>query len=177
MSEKKKEPKYYNEKTWKLDCRLALRQRACWVVCAAAAIGGGALIMRCFPQGTAHWVIIVWALLLMTGYQWVSRAPVRALSGWMGQRNAGETDRQAALSYVEALEKKLPGMKRKEMAFLLTNARGLLLFETGRQQEGIDLLRNFTDTWDDRQRQHLDKLIDRMEKEMSGQAAEGEEQP
>ena len=124
MSEKKKEPKYYNEKTWKLDCRLALRQRACWVVCAAAAIGGGALIMRCFPQGTAHWVIIVWALLLMTGYQWVSRAPVRALSGWMGQRNAGETDRQAALSYVEALEKKLPGMKRKEMAFLLTNARG-----------------------------------------------------
>ena len=175
MSEKKKkEPKYYYEKTWKLDCWLALHQKQIWLLCAALAIALGVLVMQLLPPVSARTGVIILAILLMLGYQWAARAPHRALNGWTIKCNQKEKTPEDFLSFLNALEKKLPAMKKKEMAFRLTQVRAFLLFLTGKQQEGIDLLENFDGCWDEKMKRQIAEDI-RQLKEKMGQTPDNEE--
>lgn len=173
MSEKK-EKQHYSKKTWKLDCWFALHQRLCWLFCAAIAIGGSMLIMSFLPETISTYVIIALALALMIGYQWMGRSPNRALNGWAIKCNQKEKAPEDFLLFLNALEKKLPAMKKKEMAFRLTQVRAFLLFLTGKQQEGINLLENFDGCWDEKMKQQIADDI-RQLKEKMGQTPDNEE--
>ena len=176
MSEKKKKaPSYTNEKRWKFDCRLALHQRLCWLIFAALAVGGGLLIMTFAPQSVSAYATIALALILMIGYQWAAQSPNRALNGWAFRNNEKTIAPQDALDYLDLLEKKLPTMKKKEMAFRLTEMRGFLLFLTGKQQEAIALLEGFDRCWDQDQRQRLAEHI-RLFKEKTAKTDEEKEE-
>ena len=65
-------------------------------------------------------------------------------------------------------------MKKKEMAFRLTQVRAFLLFLTGKQQEGIDLLENFDGCWDEKMKQQIAEDIRKL-KEKMGQTPDNEE--
>ena len=176
MSEKKKkEPKYYIEKTWKMDCWLALHQRLCWLIFAILAIGGGALFMLCVSDSIAYYGVFVLAVILMLGYQWTSQAPIRALNGWFIKRKQGKAAPCDVLSFLDALEKKLPAMKKKEMAFSLTEGRAVMLALTGKPREGIDLLENFNLCWDEAQRQRIAEDILKIKEETGYTPEEKEE--
>lgn len=178
MSEKKKkEPKYYTEKTWGLDCRLALHQRLIWLLCAVLAIALGVLIMQLLPPVSARTGVIILAMALMLGYQWAARAPQRAMNGWIIQYNEKKVQPQAVLDYVEQLEKRLPAMKKKEMAFTLTEARAIMMFRTGKQQEALALLEGFDRCWDKDQRQRLVGHIAVLKEKMGQTPDEKEENP
>lgn len=174
MSEKK-EKKYYIEKTWALDCRLALKQQLLWVIFAVIAIGCGWMIMYFIPEDTAHYFLIALALILMVCYQWASRAPGRALAGWVVKHNQNEAAPEDVLAFADALEKKLPAMKKKEMAFTLTEVRAVMMFKTGARQEAIHLLENFDRCWDESQLQRKEEYLRRMKEKMSQAADEKEE--
>lgn len=172
---KNREKQYYNEKTWALDCRLALMQKPIWLLCAVLALLGGWLIMHFMPEDTAHFGIIALALLLMIGYQWAAKAPGRALSGWIVKHNQREATPREILSFLDALEKKLPAMKKKEMAFTLTEMRAILMFQIGAQQEAIALLENFDRCWDESQLQRKAEHIRKMKEKMAQTADEKDE--
>ena len=178
MSEKKKkEPKYYIEKTWKMDCWLALHQRLCWLMFAALAVGGTLLIVTLLPRESASYGVIVLAFLLMFGYQWAAASCTRAMNGWILKQNAKTVSSQDCLHFLEQLEKRLPAMKKKEMAYRLTVARGSLLFATGKRQEGIDLLEGFDRCWDESQKEQIAHIIQDMKNKMAQPAEKKDENP
>lgn len=152
------------KKAWKkkLDAYVALRQRLCWLAAAGVAVAGEALILLFLPPRHSTYFTLALALLLMLGYQWAARAPWRALTAAYEAGKAAEK-RQAALDFVLRLEKALPAMKKKEMAYQLTVIRALLLHGLGRKEEALSLLRGFTQIWDAAQREQLEDLIRQME--------------
>jgi len=103
------------------------------------------------------------AIALMLIYQWLAQAPLRALRGWMKKREENRALVPHALHFVVSLEKTLPAMKRKEMAYTITCAKGVLLFEAGKCQDALSLLQSFDRIWDESQREHLNSLIDQMQ--------------
>ena len=157
-----------------LDVFLALRQRLCWLAAAGAAVAGAVLILRFSPPRLSPYFTVALALALMLGYQWAARAPGRALAAAYeaGKDAAG---RGEALAFVLRLEKALPPMKKKEMAYQLTVVRALLLRGLGQGEEALSLLRGFTRVWDAAQREQLDELIRQMEEKPVSSPEGGEE--
>jgi len=165
--------KKYSDKIWRLDQFLALHQRLCWGICAFMVLL--AALLTANGQEWMIYLLLALALLLMGAYHWMRRAPVRALSGWMERRKAGTADLQAGLAFVLKMEKALPSMLRKELAFLLVNVKAIFLFDTGSREEALSLLENFTDTWDESQRENIRNNIRKMREIMGHQAREKEE--
>lgn len=166
---KKAARKYvYNQRTWKLDCWLALHLKLCWALCAILTIGGYALIVCFLPIDTAFYCCcFVLGLAVGLGYQWANASHVRAVHGWMDHRKDSPEDLRAAFSYVELLEKKLPVMERKASAIMLVSARAILMFELGQQQEAIDLIENFDQLWDESQKEDARRLIQSFKDQMN----------
>ena len=156
-----------NRRRWLRDCSLALHQRLCWLICALAAVAGALAILRFSPDDLSVYFTVALALLLMGVYQYLAKAPQRVLNDWMALRAQGAVSSGDALKYILLMEKALPSMKKKEMAYSLTCAKGVLLFESGHPREAMDLLQNFRQIWDEAQREHIHHLIEKMQAMMN----------
>lgn len=164
-----------NRRLFALDCSFALHQRLCWLICALATVAGALAILRFSPDHLSIYFTVTLAILIMLIYQYLARAPMRAMKGWMTLRAQGGAASRAALGYILRLEKALPSMKKKEMAYSLACCKGVLLFETGRKKEALDLLANFQKTWDESQREHIRMLIQQMQ-DLMEKSTHGEEE-
>ena len=165
----------WKETLWKADCFLALHEKIGWLLfCVTAALT--ALRLRDITaESTRYTVIALLVLLLILTRRIMEQAPYRAVLGWMARRKRSENGRQQTYAFIERLDKKLPLLKRKEMDFFLTNYRSFLLFEMGKQEEAIALLKNYTAIWNDQQRKMLQDNIEGMERIMQSQAGKQEE--
>lgn len=159
MSEKKTR----SDTAFRLDCFLALHQRACWIAAAALAVLGAVLIVRLVPASAGTYCTLGLAFLIMAAYRWVSAAPRRALKGWADKAKAPEEfSRRFAQDfwdYLMRMEKALPGMQKKEMAYSLTCWKAALLSALGKKQEALHLLQSFDQIWDESQREQIQKMI------------------
>lgn len=158
---------------WKADCFFALHQRLCWLFMALLAGLTAWRLQGIHSESTQITAIVLLIILMITVWKLLEQAPYRAAQGWMALRRIHGP--KAALAFMDRLEKKLPRMKQKEMAFFFANYRAFLLFETGRQQEAIDLLKNFKAIWNDEQKKMLQTNIDGLERIMQEQAGKQEE--
>ena len=146
---------------FRIDRFLALHQPHCWLFVAGMAVVGMLAILRFMP-GQEKALTILWALMLYGLYTWMSRAPLRALSGVMNRiATPGET--KEAFAFVWGLEKALPSLKRREMAFSILTAKAVLLARVGQFDDALRLLRGFDRIWDPSQKEHLESLMRQLE--------------
>lgn len=158
---KEKSP-HFREKHWKIDSILALHQRLCWLGCALMAIAGALIILNVFPPNASVYATIVLALALMFLYQWLAQAPARAMIQCM-ERAEDSASAAQMLKWLLNMEKSLPGMKKKEMAYDLVLFKGILMLRAGCREDALALFKNFTQIWDDRQKEQLQNIIARIE--------------
>ena len=179
-----KEPKPRSDRAFGLDQWIALRQKQCWIVLAAAALVGAAAITYLAPKNTSTVLSVALAIGLMLVYSWVSNAPVRAIREWV-RRLREETNNgienpvtnQAFLDFLLLLEKTLPSLRRKELAFPIVQTKASALYHLGRKEEALALLRSFDQIWDPRQKEILDELIQKISGKNEHTDTEPKEQP
>ena len=179
-----KEPKPRSDRAFQLDQWLAAHQKHCWIILAALALIGAAVITYRAPKNTSTVLSIALAIGLMLLYTWVSNAPVRAIREWV-RRLREETDHginnsvsnQGFLDFLLLLEKTLPSLRRKELAFTIVQTKASALYHLGRKEEALALLRSFNQIWDPRQKEILDELIQKISGEAERPENEPKEQP
>ena len=148
----------YSPFIWKMDCYFALHPYLCWLMAAFCAAAGGLLILECIPADVSVYAFIGLALLVGGGYYFVSRSSERVMDACLQQADTGEKAREM-LSLFLRVEKALPEMKKKEIAYSVTIKKGLLLLRSGQRAESLALLKGFTKCWDERQKEYLHHLI------------------
>ena len=171
MSETKKQFQPSSEGAFRRDQRMALRQRLCWALIAAAAALGMLAIWRFVPREYLTYAAVLLAAGLLFLYRWVSAAPRRALNNW-AIRCAGDASLAAPmLAFVENLQKSLPDAQKREMAYLLTMSEAGCLRRLGRYGEALEKLKAFDKIWDQSMRDQIDAAIRSIEKRMENRDA------
>lgn len=147
-----------------LNSWMALHQRACWLILTAAAVAGAALIVWLVPAAQNVYFTVGLAALLMLAYRKCAGAPVRALRQVTEQlRTPPDPARDnQALDSLNALDARLPTLRRKELAYSITCCRAVLLARLNRKDEALTLLRSFDRVWDVSQRQEINVLIQKI---------------
>ena len=144
-----------------LDKWMAMHQRACWAIFAGTAGAGAAAILWLTPKSVGAYAAFGFAVALMLGYRWCADAPKRVLRA-VGKRLRippdGKRDAES-LALMDSMEKRLPSMQKKELAFPCTVYRSALLARLRRREEALTLLRAFDRIWDASQREQIDELI------------------
>ena len=165
-----------NETLFRLDCRMALHQRLCWVILACFA--AGCVWLMTVVQNSAFSDTVRTALLfaimmgLVMAYRWSSAAPVRSLRKWSQRLEKGNAEQyRELLNYVQELEKKLPDFMRRQLNHTMTGTKASLLAALGRKDEAVALLKNFDQYWDVSQRENFQKMI----RKISGEETETEQ--
>ena len=179
-----KEPKPRSDRAFQLDQWLAAHQKHCWIILAALALIGAAAITYLAPKNTSTVLSVALAIGLMLLYTWVSNAPVRAIREWV-RRLQEETKNgienpatnQAFLNFLLQLEKTRPALRKKELAFPITQTKAFALYHLGRKDEALSLLRSFNQIWDPRQKEIIDELIRKFTCEEERTDTEPKEQP
>ncbi len=165
-----------NETLFRLDCRMALHQRLCWVILACFA--AGCVWLMTVVQNSAFSDTVRTALLfaimmgLVMAYRWSSAAPVRSLRKWGQRLERGNVEQyRELLNYVMELEKNLPDFMRRQLNHTMTGTKASLLAALGRKDEAVALLKNFDQYWDVSQRENFQKMI----RKISGEETETEQ--
>ena len=139
---------------------LALHQPHCWLFIGGSAVVGALAILRFFPTKVTEFSILL-ALLLYAVYLFCMQSPLRALNGVM--QGLTPWNIQEAFGFVWRLEKSLPALKRREMAFSILTAKAVLLTRIGKFDEAISLVRSFDQVWNEDQRESLNSLMRQIE--------------
>ena len=165
-----------NETLFRLDCRMALHQRLCWLILACLAAGCVWLMTEIQASALSSTVrtALLFAVMMgpVTAYRWSSAAPVRSLRKWSRRLEKGNLEQyRELLSYILKLEKKLPDYMRRQLNHTMTGTKASLLAALGRKDEALALLKGFDQFWDASQRAHFQKLI----REISGEETETEQ--
>ena len=166
MNEKKN-----SDLLFRLDCSMALHQRAVWVLLLLAAILGALICYRFLPAEHSTVGSFILLMLLVFVYRWASAAPKRALTAWQKRTQENPALRQDMYNFVLELEKALPFAQRKEMNFSLTGWKAALLSSLGKKEEALSLLRSFDQYWDESQK----KMFQDMIQKISGESADAEQ--
>ncbi|MBR4360665.1 MAG: hypothetical protein IKP32_08610 [Clostridia bacterium] len=147
-----------------LDRWMALHQRAFWLVIAAVAVAGAALIVRWAPAAYGTYLGAGLAMGLMVAYRRCAGAPVRMLRQATARlRTPPDRVKDGqALDDLNALHAHLPSLRKKELAYSITCCQAMLLARLGRRDEALALLRGFDQTWDESQRQDIRILIQKI---------------
>ena len=144
---------------WKMDCFFARHQRLCWVLAAFLAVTGGVLTLHFLPAHAHVYGFIVLALLIAGGYYFISRSAERVMEACLQKADTPESARELLPLFLQ-VERALPEMKKKEIAYAVTVKKGLLLLRAGKREESLALLKGFTRCWDERQKEYLHYLIE-----------------
>ena len=157
MNEKKN-----SDPLFRLDCSMALHQRAVWVLLLLAAILGALICYRFLPAEHSAVGSFILLMLLVFVYRWASAAPKRALMAWRKRTQEDPALRQDMYDFVLELEKALPFAQRKEMNFSLTGWKAALLSSLGKKEEALSLLRSFDQYWDESQKKMFQDMIQKI---------------
>lgn len=153
-----KKNRKYTPLFWKMDCFFALHQGLCWGIAAICAVAGGLLILSCIPADINVYCFIALALLIAGGYYFLSRASERVMDECLERADSREAAEKILPLFLQ-VEKALPEMKKKEMAYAVTVRKGILLLRAGKRAESLALLKGFTKCWDEGQKEYLRQLI------------------
>lgn len=160
-------------RSYPCDPFLALHQRLCWMVMVVLIVGAAVLIRQfAGPQESLYFTVAL-LFFFMLLYNWCALAPRRAMRAVLTEARNDQTKWQSALDFILRLEKALPVMKRKEMAFELTVYRARAMFEVGQKEEALALLRGFDKIWDPDQQDTINSMIQGIEARLNP-APEGE---
>lgn len=157
-----KEKRAYTPFLWKMDCFFALHQRLCWLMAAGAAVLGGLLILCLVPEEYSVYAVLALALLDAGGYHFLAQSSRRVMKECLCRAESREAAAEMLPLY-ERAERAMPAMKQREMAYMLTIEKGLLMLRAGRREESLSLLRGFSKCWDERQKEYLRQLIEQIE--------------
>ena len=111
-----------NETLFRLDCRMALHQRLCWLILACLAAVGVWLMTEVQNSALSDTVRTALLFAVMMGlvmaYRWSSAAPVRSLRKWSRRLEAGNAEQyRELLNYV--LEHGLDGLTEADIHAML----------------------------------------------------------
>ena len=154
-----------NETLFRLDCWMALHQRLCWLILAAAAVGAVSLLIvfRFLPE-KIHTALLFAVMMLILGiYRWVSGAPYRSMRKWGQRLEQGNLKMyREMLEYVQQLEKALPDAMRRQLNHSMTGTKASLMAALGRKEEALELLRNYDQYWDQSQRTNFQNMMNKI---------------
>ena len=154
-----------NETLFRLDAWMALHQRLCWLILAAAAVGAVSLLLcfRFLPE-KIHTALLFAVMMLILGvYRWVSGAPYRSMRKWGQRLEKGNLEKyRGMLDYVQKLEKALPDAMRRQLNHSMTGTKASLMAALGQKEEALALLKNYDQYWDKSQKTSFQTMMNRI---------------
>ncbi|MBR5430073.1 MAG: hypothetical protein IK116_06045 [Firmicutes bacterium] len=174
-----KEIKPRSDRAFQLDQWMALHQRRCWLIAAGAALAGAAAIVYLAPASSRTVLIAALAMGLMLLYRWSAGAPGRAMTEWVRRlREESTPDRNREyLDFLLRMEKSLPTLQRKELAFPLLIHKSYRLNLLGRGEEALTLLRSYHQIWDPAMKERIEEMIRLVSGETPPEETQQKEQP